>query len=328
MTVDATAPSTCHLEDQDVCSTLSVLSDLIDDTVGHVVGDPRWMVAAQHAWHRFPVALRHTISEFRGDSGPFASLVIRGFAELCQSSQGTPTLQSTGQQEPALPSALLSALAYGLGSPIAYEAEKHGALVHNVAPIRGLEAFMGNAGSKQTLEFHVENAFHTARPDHISLLCIRPDHDKQARLTVGSITLALRIIDETTIAALFRDAFITAPPPSFGNQSRPSQTHAVLKGAHDDPDLTVDFAATTSNDPACQRALTTLRTALESTVVGLTLDSGDLAIVDNRRAVHGRSPFTPRYDGKDRWLQRIYSVVDNRKVRPFQRAGDHVIIAT
>jgi hypothetical protein len=33
---------------------------------------------------------------------------------------------------------------------------------------------------------------------------------------------------------------------------------------------------------------------------------GDLVIVDNRRAVHSRSEFEPRWDGKDRWLQRTY----------------------
>ena len=37
---------------------------------------------------------------------------------------------------------------------------------------------------------------------------------------------------------------------------------------------------------------------------------GDLLIIDNTVAVHGRSPFTPRFDGTDRWLQRTFVVSD------------------
>lgn len=32
---------------------------------------------------------------------------------------------------------------------------------------------------------------------------------------------------------------------------------------------------------------------------------GSLLIVDNYRAVHGRRPFTARYDGTDRWLKKL-----------------------
>jgi len=37
---------------------------------------------------------------------------------------------------------------------------------------------------------------------------------------------------------------------------------------------------------------------------------GDIMIVDNRRAVHGRSGYTPRYDGLDRFLIRCFAVRD------------------
>ena len=33
-------------------------------------------------------------------------------------------------------------------------------------------------------------------------------------------------------------------------------------------------------------------------------------VVDNNTAVHGRTPFTPRFDGTDRWLQRTFVVAD------------------
>ena len=46
---------------------------------------------------------------------------------------------------------------------------------------------------------------------------------------------------------------------------------------------------------------------VETSVV---LEPGDLLVVDNNVAVHGRSPFTARFDGTDRWLQRSFVVAD------------------
>ena len=42
----------------------------------------------------------------------------------------------------------------------------------------------------------------------------------------------------------------------------------------------------------------------------MVLEPGDLLVIDNNVAVHGRSPFTARFDGHDRWLQRSFVVAD------------------
>jgi alpha-ketoglutarate-dependent taurine dioxygenase len=43
-------------------------------------------------------------------------------------------------------------------------------------------------------------------------------------------------------------------------------------------------------------------------------------VLDNRKTVHGRKPFTPRYDGRDRWFQRVYLQRDLWGGRTFARA--------
>jgi L-asparagine oxygenase len=43
-------------------------------------------------------------------------------------------------------------------------------------------------------------------------------------------------------------------------------------------------------------------------------------VIDNTAAVHGRSPFSPRYDGTDRWLQRAF-VVANLAPSAGERSG-------
>ena len=37
------------------------------------------------------------------------------------------------------------------------------------------------------------------------------------------------------------------------------------------------------------------------------MQCGDIILVDNRRAVHGRSSFSPKYDGYDRFLVRAFA---------------------
>jgi L-asparagine oxygenase len=65
--------------------------------------------------------------------------------------------------------------------------------------------------------------------------------------------------------------------------------------------------------PEASRAFVALRDALMSTMVGTKLGPGDLLMIDNRKAEHGRTGFLPRYDGRDRWLRRCFTVTDIRK---------------
>jgi hypothetical protein len=47
-------------------------------------------------------------------------------------------------------------------------------------------------------------------------------------------------------------------------------------------------------------------------------------VLDNRRVIHGRSPYTPRHDGHDRWLQRTF-VVQTPPAPADLLGGSHVV---
>jgi L-asparagine oxygenase len=63
-------------------------------------------------------------------------------------------------------------------------------------------------------------------------------------------------------------------------------------------------------DQDADDALRALGRAVEQMQTSIALDAGDLLVVDNTVAVHGRTPFEPRFDGTDRWLQRTFVVSD------------------
>ncbi len=85
---------------------------------------------------------------------------------------------------------------------------------------------------------------------------------------------------------------------------------AVLDGTEEAPTFTFDADLMTGLDPEAADALEALRRVIRAEHISVALETGDLLVVDNSISVHGRSPFTARFDGTDRWLQRTFVVTD------------------
>ena len=289
------------------------------------VDDPAFLATARQLWEEVPAALRRAIREFRRDSGPHGMRVLEGLPVDEAGLPPTPSVRGSVQRTADVPGALLLLFAHGLGDPVAFRKEKSGAMVQDVVPVPGDEDVQGNVGSV-LLSFHNENAFHAHRPDFVMLLCLRADHDGAAGLRTSCVRAAAAGLSEQSRRVLFQDEFITEPPPSFGTDGGAAEAHAVLTGAPDDPDVRVDFAATRPLTAAAETALADLAAQFEKCAHTLVLRPGDLAIVDNRVTVHGRTAFRPRYDGRDRWLQRTFALTDLRRSRDFRPGDGHVLI--
>lgn len=287
------------------------------------VDNHAWIAAARTAWEDLPGVVRRQIREFRRYSGPSGALVLRGLP-VGDHLPDTPSTSDSVQRATSAPAAILAMIACGLGDPVAYAGEKHGALVQDVVPVAGKEEVQGNVGSVD-LKMHNENAFHEHRPDYVMLLCLRPDHERVACLRVASIREALPRLSPDARDVLARSVFRTKQPSSFGARVAAAEAHAVLVGDPADPDLRVDFEATTASTADGEKALGELDAALEAASRNIRLLAGDLAVVDNRTAVHGRTSFRPRYDGQDRWLQRTFAVADLRRSRGLRRSDGYVL---
>ncbi|MCZ7421948.1 TauD/TfdA family dioxygenase [Verrucosispora sp. WMMA2121] len=288
------------------------------------IDSPEWVASARTAWEDAPAGLRRTLREFRRDSGPGGALLLRNLP-LDENLPATPTEDNSVLRKATVSATALMLVAHGLGDPAAFRPEKAGALVQNVVPVPGREDVQGNAGSVH-LTFHTENAFHPHRPDFVKLLCVRSDHEKIAELRLVCSRQLLPKLSEEALEVLRSPRFVTAAPPSFGGASGAAEPHAVLSGDPADPDLRIDEAATVPLDGDAEAALRELSKWFEDLHMAIRLRPGDLAIVDNRVTVHGRSAFTPRYDGRDRWLQRTFVLADLRRSRS-HRAGDGYVVS-
>ncbi|GAA1216948.1 TauD/TfdA family dioxygenase [Prauserella alba] len=287
-----------------------------------VIDDPSWVDDCRSAAAGLPVRLRRRLQDFRHDPGDSGALLVRNLPGTAD--RPTPAEPSSVEREASVGSAVIGLLSLHLGELIAYRNEKSGALVQNVVPVPGLEEQQSNAGSTR-LAMHVENAFHPRRPDYVCLFCIRADHERVAGLQLSCIRRAVGALPDAIRAVLAEPRFTTQAPPSFGGDGADAPRHAVLTGEPTDPDIQVDFHATSGGDDEAKNALEALFEAVTGAAETLPLQPGDLALVDNRVTLHGRTVFTPRYDGNDRWLHRTFVHLDHRRSRALRTRAGHVL---
>lgn len=289
-----------------------------------LIDERSWMDAARRLACQLPLRLQEELRGYRHDPGSDGLLILRNLPVDGARLPRTPTAPESVERRATAPAAVTALISQYLGEVVAYRAEKSGALVQNVVPVPGREESQSNAGST-LLELHVENAFHPHRPDYVGLFCLRNDHSGTAGTLVSSIRNALPLIPADVAEVLLSTRFVTQPPPSF-DAGDPAPRHPVLDGDRTDPDIRVDFSATSPLDEEAAQAMEVLRRALLDAAAMLVLQPGELAFIDNRLSVHGRTSFEPRYDGRDRWLHRTFVHLDNRRSRPHRADNGAVLV--
>lgn len=223
----------------------------------------------------------------------------------------TPTAGPALTQITVVQTHFLLGMALLLGRPYGYPAEQDGALVHQIRPVRGQEMARSNAGSAVDHRLHTEIAGLTCRPHFLALVCLRADPHGEARTTVADARTLCQHLDEESLATLRRPEFRLRIPHSFDAGSGGTPWTAplpVLTGPAELPELRLNLNGIQAVTPQATAALTALTRVLDipGVVEEIALAPGDLLLLCNRRTVHGRTPFRSRYDGQDRWYQRIY----------------------
>ncbi|NJO42438.1 MAG: hypothetical protein HC769_22805 [Cyanobacteria bacterium CRU_2_1] len=277
-----------------------------------------------------PRFVRRSLLEFQVRSNSDGVLLLRGLPiDPGLYHVHTPLNAQRSEEKTTFASErCLSMIGSRLGHLVSYIQEKNGDLFQNLAPVKGQETIQSSGGSKMRLQFHRETVFHPYAPEYLLLFCLRPDHDRLAETTYASITHALPFLAEDDRELLFQPLYRTGIDYSFGNTQTIKGNGPVLPvlyGNRHDPFLNYDEDLMEALTPDAQAALDALKEAIASVYRGIKLDVGDLLCIDNRRTAHGRSSFTPRYDGFDRWLQRSFVVRDLGKSAGDRNPGERVI---
>lgn len=232
---------------------------------------------------------------------------------------------------------ILTAVGSLFGQVFAFAHERNGDLIQDLTPVRGKESALTNEGS-QRLGWHPEHAAtgYALGPnvnvcDYLVFFGLRADPRGAARTLVADIRDALELLDPGVVEVLRSPVFVARPPlqirAGLPENQREFRHVPVLAGPVHCPDVRLALYGDMSEGEtdAAREALAALSAALDAVQRGVPTVPGRLVVVDNARVLHGRWPFTPAFDGRDRWLQRAMVTASLRPLQRWQRQSLRVL---
>lgn len=336
------------LDDREIDAIHRLVGDITDQYAS--VENPEFLRNAPVLAHELPRRVRDFLNDFRLTE-PSGVAVISGLPIDQERIGRTPAhWRDRDAVSSALPEEVLFFLCGTLlGDVFGWSTQQAGHLMHDVLPIKGDEEEQLGSGSKQLLWWHTEDAFHPFRGDYVGLLCLRnPDDVATTVATADSIPW-----DEVDVEHLFQPLFHIRPdeshlPKNQTDRDVTPETQALLEAAYAritemnaradkrpilsgstrSPYMCLDpyFMDIEKLEEPARRALEGLISAIDRVLEPVLLKPGDCCFLDNFRTVHGRAPFTARYDGNDRWLKRICVTRNLRNSREARLSSSDRII--
>ncbi|WP_433654870.1 TauD/TfdA family dioxygenase [Nocardia sp. CA-128927] len=291
---------------------------------GRSLDSPALLFAAELLGGKLPESLLRVLSRFRIQGNGHGGLLIRNLP-LDAEIPATPTAEDLAPDWHSLPASTLLQLAIcsRLGDVISYADEKSGRLVQDIVPMKSAAQSQENSGTVH-LDLHTEDGFHPYKPDLVTLLCLRPDHDRVASTLLGSIGPVVAALPADLRAALHEPWFRIRVSSSFRKHGSTGWSPWLPVARSDGSEFVLDFHAMEPRNEIARQALAEMERLQADSLSGAVLEAGDLLVIDNRTAVHGRTLFKARYNGTDRWLRRCLAVTDLRRSRTARFEGSRV----
>jgi L-asparagine oxygenase len=264
-----------------------------------------------------PIRLQIELTNFVENGTKDDFILINGLENIDQELPKTPSNNKFNVGGTTNLARLQAIVLCFISDIIAYEAECYGNIFQDVVPIQKMEKKQTSLGSAAELEIHTEQAFSKLRPDLLSLACLRGDPD--AITYVLPVQTIIDNLSDSDVELLKQPLWKTGVDLSFKINN-----HEFMEGdiRGPMPILDKDFRSNGRYnlvfDQDLMFGITEESNLLVKKIVDIyyqnrishNLKPGEIIIIDNRHAVHGRSPFFPKYDGKDRFLVRCFSVFD------------------
>ncbi|WDD95003.1 TauD/TfdA family dioxygenase [Burkholderia sp. FERM BP-3421] len=261
-----------------------------------------------------PAPIRDTLAAFRARGNEGGYLLLRGLPLDPDALPDTPEHWPPPPERTLLQTeAWVALIGMRMGVATGYDRNRSGAPLQDVFPSRDAKTMiasehsMTSHGYRDALRYHTELAYLTAQPNYVALGCSRADHEGRAGTPVISVR---RIVKR--LSAAHQDVLRSVPltwrvDDLFKTAEQPDpQTRLRLLFDNDDRIRYDGRLIECEAGSAAHEALEAFMAAIEETQEILYLKPGDVLVFDNHRTSHSRTRYEPRFDGKDRWLTRLF----------------------
>lgn len=192
--------------------------------------------------------------------------------------------------------------------PLAFQQEKQGQIIHEIAPIRGFSHTQSNAG-RVPFAFHADDGHLSRqfRPEFLLLLGLRnPGETKTWIADVGDVMEELQRKFPECDRILRQARFRMNSPQSFdynGNSILTKSQAFISTNQKGYEEVTGNLGNIQALDNEAKTALETFSSFLKPPITkSVVIKPGTLLIFNNLRCLHARDAVL-----SDRWLQRVYA---------------------
>lgn len=205
--------------------------------------------------------------------------------------------------------------------PVVYEGENDGQLIRHVVPRKGLEKQISSYGSNETFYPHVDNpdlrlrsenlqqSIKTPSPDTLTLLCLRQHEGVATSILLLNDILAFLSNEEKLL--LQDPVFSVNRPASFKGNYSSSNLPLLIQESDNSYISRFDYHnLSTQHSPEHICALDKFKqiSTDKSIWKSFYLQPGQAVTFDNQKTLHTRNGFQPLFNGKDRWLLRVFGL--------------------
>jgi len=287
--------------------------------------------ARNYVWDAAPWQLKAYLQQWKSDPGSINGLLVDNILQE-RSLPATPTDGKRSSQKLSnCTELILTGTAGVLGDPFAVAVEKPW-LVNDLTPVKGKEATATNAGSKK-LAWHTEHGatgFWLNQSgvvvSEIILGVLRASPSDDGETMAADVRDAMELLSPSDRAVLQGPYYFLRLPPSLGNAAK-FGPRPILFGAEFAfraiGGLYADGVEATTD--AASKALDALRAALDLVQQKVESRPGRVILLNNRMMFHARAPFSPRYDGADRWLQRVLVTQHLEGLQPWLQRSSRIV---
>jgi L-asparagine oxygenase len=270
----------------------------------------QFLLEAELLFQSFPEPIRRAVMELKNGLARFPFKVFPGMP-TDPKLPPTPLDSRRPRVENAMMGEWLSgAFTRALGEPFGYAQQNEGEIFQNNSPVKLHATAQSGESSATELWFHTDASFHPLAPAFVVLHCLRPDPAREAVTSFSSLKDILRLLTPEQRRILREPRFLS-DGVEYDYDDVNQRGNRLLKvplvyGSETDPFIAYDQDVHRPLDPEASDTMRALNAAMEAVAQHVKLDAGDVAIFDNRRSIHKRSPFKAGYDGNDRWCLLTY----------------------